>query len=46
MSWVEIFLERLIVCDTTKFGRAIIPHRDDGSLTMITVEGSAYAASL
>jgi hypothetical protein len=30
----------------TKFGRAIIPHRDDGSLTMITVEGSAYAASL
>jgi hypothetical protein len=45
-SVVEIFLEGFIVCDTAEFRRAIIPYRDDGSLTVITVEGSAYAASL
>jgi hypothetical protein len=46
MSVVEIFLGGFIVCDTAKFRRATIPYRDDGSLTVITVEGSGYAASL
>jgi hypothetical protein len=46
MSVVEIFLGGFIVCDTAKLRRATIPYRDDGSLTVITVEGSGYAASL
>jgi hypothetical protein len=46
MSVVEIFLGAFIVCDAAKFRRATILYRDDGSLTVITVEGSAYAAYL
>jgi hypothetical protein len=46
LSWVEIFLEGFIVCDTAKFRRATVLHRDDRSPAMITVEGSAYAAAL
>jgi hypothetical protein len=46
MSVVKISLGGFIVYDTAKFRRSIIPHRDDGRLSMITVEGSAYAASL
>jgi hypothetical protein len=46
MSVVEIFLGGFIVCNTAKFRRATIPYRDDGGLTVITVQGSAYAASL
>jgi hypothetical protein len=47
MSVVEIFLEEILVCDTDGFRCAtMIVSDDDGSPTVITVEGSAYAAAL
>jgi hypothetical protein len=43
---MEIALRGFIVCEAAKIPPRHYLYRDDGSLTVITVEGSAYAASL